>query len=597
MNYYKAFRFTLTSLLLFFYSIVPARVPVWTPNNTSDFEVNTQVRAWDLHDLGMSHILDYSQQVAGVNSIYMVVVPHSEGRPFQAPQFPFNPKRNSIQAEDARVFFLPEMSRYGVVKPQQSSYSYLAGIDWLKIMIDSCRARGIGAAAEVSHNVLPQGYVNSHPEVQQKDKSGNQINSPRPCPNSPNFQQYAVALFGDLAKNYDLDYIQSATYLFSKGKYCYCQHCTAASGSLGLNLNDTSEMEKFRRISTTKFFSLISNEIKRVKKNPKCHFRYNDIWRWENRTDPHATGLYLDSMLAVGAVGSVVIQDHTEQLGRGDEDFDLRDFWLTENRSFIGANTPLICSFAPRMAATPTLVKAGIKVAVQHSSNIHGLALKHLDGTSFGLMRASKQGMIDAGVQGLTPTIGKEVEDMTLSGFTKFVGSSEYVEDEGARTTSTGTATYTFQGPTNNYKIRLTYFDEENGKSPVKLFINGALRDSFNLDEETDCWRWRTFKGIYKVNTGDQIKLEAVAKGSETPRLDYLEFLPQQIVSINHPFSNSTLAQKNTKGFQLELRKKADRILVSKPNTFYYNLHGKQLQEKPDPWKLFIQNEKSLKVK
>jgi hypothetical protein len=250
------------------------------------------------------------------------------------------------------------------------------------------------------------------------------------------------------------------------------------------------------------------------------------------------------------------------------------------------------------MAATPTLVKAGIKVAVQHASKIHGLALKHLDGTSFGLMRAAKQGMIDAGVQGLTPTIGKEVEDMTLSGFTKFVGSSEYVEDEGARTTSTGTATYTFQGPTNNYKIRLTYFDEENGKSPVKLFINGTLQDSFNLDEETDCWRWRMFKGIYKVNIGDQIKLEAVAKGSETPRLDYLEFLPQQTVGINHQSSKSSLLSKNNSpGFKVGIRTGYEHDLSRYTSAGYYNVNGKWLKRTPEPWKIFIRNQERLNAK
>ena len=53
-------------------------------------------------------------------------------------------------------------------------------------------------------------------------------------------------------------------------------------------------------------------------------------------------------------------------------------------------------------------------------ARIDGLALKHYDGASFSLLRAFKQGMIEAGVQGLTHTLGKEVEAMKLEGYTSF---------------------------------------------------------------------------------------------------------------------------------------------------------------------------------
>ena len=58
-----------------------------------------------------------------------------------------------------------------------------------------------------------------------------------------------------------------------------------------------------------------------------------------------------------------------------------------------GPDKPLISGIAPRMRATPELVRKGIRVAVQHPARIDGLALKHYDGASFSLLRAFKQGV------------------------------------------------------------------------------------------------------------------------------------------------------------------------------------------------------------
>jgi hypothetical protein len=54
--------------------------------------------------------------MCGINSLYMVVVMHAEHRPYQAPEFPHNPARDTWQAEDSRVTFFPDMDRYGTVK-------------------------------------------------------------------------------------------------------------------------------------------------------------------------------------------------------------------------------------------------------------------------------------------------------------------------------------------------------------------------------------------------------------------------------------------------------------------------------------------------
>jgi len=89
------------------------------------------------------------------------------------------------------------------------------------------------------------------------------------------------------------------------------------------------------------------------------------------------------------------------------------------------------------------------------------------------------------------------------------------------------TAAYTFDDPSGTYDIRITYFDEEVGHSPVQLFVAGKEVLSFELDEDVDCWRWRRFENI-KVNKGDEIKLVAEADRKECVRLDFVEFIPAE---------------------------------------------------------------------
>jgi hypothetical protein len=231
----------------------------------------------------------------------------------------------------------------------------------------------------------------------------------------------------------------------------------------------------------------------------------------------------LDIKAVAPYLGSVVNQDHQEQKGRDNETFALRRHWLETNRNLIGPDMPLISGIATRMNASPELIRAGIRVALEHPAKVNGLALKHYDGASFSLMRAFKQGMIESGVQGLAPTIGKEIEEMELDGYVRF--NKELVEEWGVQTNGTGKASYTFNQPSGSYDIRITYFDEEHGKSQITLFIAGQEKVVFKLDEDTDCWRYRTFENI-QVNKGDNITLVGKADQKEQAKLDYIEYVP-----------------------------------------------------------------------
>jgi len=520
-------------------STVSKYQPVWKPDSTSEFEVGTQLRAWEIHDEGMSTILDNMQSMAGINNVYMVVVMHKEHRPYQSPKFPHDPVRDYWDSEDSRVTFFPDTSRYGAVKPLLSDFDWIRETDWLQLMVDSCRARGLAVGAEVSHFPIPTSIIKEHPDWQQKKIDGTSWDNSRFCPNSPEPRAYIIALFGDLAEHYDLDYIQTCQHLFwnndiDKGSTCFCKYCIAEAKKTGFDLeaarkvlavNKNAQPErdqwmKFRAYSTTKFYRDISEEIKRVRENPKCQLRYNDTYPYRG-WDPRDLSIYLNDVSKY--LGSVVTQDHQEQEGNSIENFERRKKWLTTDRQLIGPDMPLICGIAPRMKATPELVKAGIKVALEHPAKVNGLALKHYDGASFGLLRAFKQGMIEAGVQGLTPTIGKELEDMELTNFTRI---NDFVEEWGVETSGLGKASYTFDNVSGTYDIRITYYDEKIGHSKISLIIADEEKVSFYLDEDVDCWRWRVFKNIH-VNEGDKITLVAESDQGENVRLDYIEFIPK----------------------------------------------------------------------
>ena len=508
----------------------------WKPDSTSEFEVGTQIRPWTIADEGMPYILDNMQSMIGVNNLYMVVVMHEEHRPFQAPEFPHNPARDVFDAEDSRVSFFPEWERYGKIKPLLSDHAWIRETDWLQLMIDSCRARGLGVGAEVSHFPVPKQLVKDNPDWQQKKIDGEAWNTSRFCPNNPDIREYIVALYGDIAANYDVDYIQTCQFLFNnmdidEGGTCFCPHCIAEANKTGFDLeaaipilksNKNAQPERdqwiqFRINSTTGFYRLIAETIE--KENPDCHLRFNDVLGWG---DGEAIDFGMDLKAVAPYLGSLVNQDHQEQRGLENETFDLRKKWLVRNRELIGPEMHFVSGIAARMAASPELIREGIRVALESPAHINGLVLKHYDGASFSLMRAFKQGMIDAGVQGLTPCIGMEVEEMILDNYTPF--GEELVEEWGVETDGSGTAIYTFDAPSGLYDIRISYFDQVDGQASVTLFIGGEKTAVFKLDEDTDCWRWRKFENI-QVKRGDEIKLVGVAHGEEKAKLDFIEFI------------------------------------------------------------------------
>ncbi|MGI8634776.1 MAG: family 10 glycosylhydrolase, partial [Segetibacter sp.] len=293
------------------------------------FEVTGSIYPWEVHDEGIDLILDNMTSIAGINSVYMLAVMHQEHRPFNSDKLPgtfmfnHNPVRREWDAEDAKAYFRPHLEMYGRIKPELSSYEWLNQTDWLKIVLDKAHARGLRAGAEVSHTFIPIEYLNKHPEIQQRDINGKLFEgnmNARPCPNNPDVRAYLLALYGDIASNYDVDYIQTCMLLYSnsdeptKGGTCFCTYCQKEAKAMGFDMeaaipilrdnpNAQPQLDQwldFRRASTTKIYKLVTDRIHQA--NPKIDFRLNDL---NNRS----SGLHLDE-LKDGNINSVHLSTH-----------------------------------------------------------------------------------------------------------------------------------------------------------------------------------------------------------------------------------------------------------------------------------------------
>jgi hypothetical protein len=495
--------------------------------SAQNFEVDGTTYPWEVHDEGIKLILDNMTTMAGINAVYLITVMHKEHRPFMSPEFIHNPVRTTWDAEDSRVYFHPEMSLYGRIKPVLSSYSWLSQTNWLKLVVDSVHARGLKAGAEVSHTYIPVEVLKNNPEFQQRDINNNALD--RPCTNNPDVRDYLMGLFGDLSKNYDVDFIQTCLYLFfpgnpEKGGSCFCESCQKEALASGFDLaaaipylkdnpNAQPQLDqwlKFRRASTVKIYKLIADRIHQ--NDPKIDFRLNEIYPFTGINN-NSTGFYLEDLKNI--FDSWVIQEHTEQKGYSNT---LRKSWLSLNRSLLGSDMPLLAGIPTRLASTPELVKNAIQVSIDRG--VQGIAVKHYDGSPYSLLRAVRNGLAAAGVSGFTSHLGFEVENMTLTGFSK----DTYKNEQCVQTASSGSASTVFNYPSGNYNVIISYADENNGQGSLSLFVDKKLKTTFKLNEDVGVWRTRTFRNI-KINNGDEIKITGVANGSEAARVDYIGFV------------------------------------------------------------------------
>lgn len=494
-----------------------------------EFEVSASLYPWDVHDEGIELMLDNLTTMSGVNSVYLIAVMHEEHRPFLGPRgtgpwlYIHNPARTEWYAEDSRAYFHPHLEMYGKIKPYMSEHSWLRDTDYLQLVINAARARGLKVGVEVSHTYLPKEIYKTHPEYRQIDINGRQIGDMgAPCPNNPDIREYLLALYGDLVKNYDVDFVQTCMLLFPDGytrnNICFCESCQKEAKAMGFDMtaaipvlrdnpNAQPQLDQalnFKKATTTKTYKMIIDRMRKEK--PGIDFRLNDL---NNRT----SGLYIEELK--GYITSIHFSTHTEQNGYERTDRKSR---IETARYLIGPNVTLIPGVPVRILTNPAIVRSSIKISVDNGSK--GIALKHYDGATYSNLRAVRDGLAAAGVKGFTPHAGFEAEKMTLSGY----AADSCLQERCIKTSGTGTAKSLFTEPTGVYDIIVSYVDEKEGQGTLNLSVAGKQKATWKLTEDVGCWRRKTIPSV-KIRNGDEIKLTGVANGKEEARLDYIEFV------------------------------------------------------------------------
>lgn len=158
-----------------------------------------------------------------------------------------------------------------------------------------------------------------------------------------------------------------------------------------------------------------------------------------------------------------------------------------------------------------------------------------------------------------------EAEDMNLTGgyhleSGSFASGGQFISLQGGSTTENGTASFTFTGATGLYNIAISYFDEADGKSQLKVYKQNVLLKSWLLDKQRESslanQQTRTYQVIdtqLYLRSGDVIKIEGFEDQGEPARVDYLELIPvvpNPVVGTNAndilrgDFQNNTLVGK-----------------------------------------------------
>jgi hypothetical protein len=182
-------------------------------------EISASLYAWDLLDEGCDAILDALAETTGADSAYLVALMHHEKRPLTDFYYPHDLRRKTYFPEDSRLYWYPHLAEYRDtrIKPLASDRAELKSQDWLEVLVGSCRKRRWKTGAEISHTVLDAARAAGECSFAiQRDIFGNRLGQ-LICPNNPDSRNYFIALFTDLVRNYDLDYVQTCLIPFTAG--------------------------------------------------------------------------------------------------------------------------------------------------------------------------------------------------------------------------------------------------------------------------------------------------------------------------------------------------------------------------------------------
>lgn len=512
----------------------PALAQQWKPTfkqGQDVFEVSGSTYAWEVHDEGVDGVLDNMQQIAGVNSVYLIALMHHEARPHRGTRFPHNPVRRTWMAEDSRVYWHPDLSLYGRIEPLRSEHDWLKNTDWLDVVVGACRKRHMKVGVEVSHTIIANDKLKSdaYADLIQRNLAGKPAGWGGryvPCPNHPDVLGYLTALYTDLAGNHDVDYIQTCMINFAFGDAsrggCFCDCCAKAARRMGYDMAAIKEALRddpqaqphldrwnaLRRKSVAALYRRITDAI--AEANPKVDFRLNHWTRGAKEG-----GMYVEDIAPL--LGSIRLMSYEEQTGKP-EALKAKRSWIVRTRKEVGKDLPVLAALGVRDKAYPELIRQGVGVAV--SEKVQGITLGHYDGAAHSILRAVRNGMVEAGVSGIRPIVGVEVEEMKLTGYERHFWAYETC----VKTGGAATASHRFDLESGRYDLKISYADQEEGDGRLALFINDKLADSWKLDRQIECWTTRLIPNVL-LNSGDQIRIEGRADGQDGALVDFVQFI------------------------------------------------------------------------
>jgi hypothetical protein len=414
-------------------------------------EVAASLYAWDLADQPCEEIMETLKETAQANSLYLVALMHHEKRPLTDFYFPHNSTRKTYFPEDSRVYWFPHADSYrdSKIKPLTSDREEFRKTDFLDVVVKSARKNGWKAGAEISHTVLDrQRASNEFVSVVQRDIHNRPVGQ-LICPNNPVAMAYLTALFTDLVRNYDLDFVQTCLRPFSTGQTpasitpmqrilqlangtCFCESCVSAAKADGFDLkaaqrammplaeklsrgsddlagahylallkgSNTSpeailvqhpemfDFIRFRCASMTRMFARVQDTVKQIK--PNIDLRLNayiyDFWE--------LSGIEFKQLTP--HLGSIRSSNYDEQAGRKEALARKRQFLLAV-RAAAGDDILFLSSIGIRPQATPELVREGVLISAECGAD--GLSLGHYDGAPLRLLEAIGEGLRDADVR------------------------------------------------------------------------------------------------------------------------------------------------------------------------------------------------------
>jgi len=414
-------------------------------------EVVASLYPWDLADEGLERILDTLERETLTNSTYLVALMHDEKRPLTDFYYPHNPRRKVYWTEDSRAYWVPRPEAYAQsrIKPRTTDNPELQGRDWLQKLIDGSRRRGMTVGAELSHTWVDKERTREElADCVQQDIYGERFDQ-QICFNHPDVRAYGIALYVDLARHYEIDFLQTCVRGFNPGRRqpwtssgspelqrltgialggCFCEHCRAAAERTGIDwgamvsrlqwiaegydrynhrqafelnllvnssttatalLAEIPELYAFLRFRTdslTEFYREIYQAVHAAR--PGIDVRLNHYAQY-----PELMGLDLSGVAPY--IDSIRSSDYSEQSGDPAR-MEWKRAYLHGIRRAVGIDKYFLSAVSPRPKATPELVKQGILISAQCGAD--ALTIGHYDGSWMNCLRAIKEGLAEAGI-------------------------------------------------------------------------------------------------------------------------------------------------------------------------------------------------------